>query len=63
MPPPGMAGVDDRMYLDKESNAWRFEADDGTEMEYDASKAAWIPVVRPIATIYLATVANSFVDS
>ncbi|KAK1232303.1 hypothetical protein PQX77_004554 [Marasmius sp. AFHP31] len=36
---------DPRVYFDKESNTWRYEEDDGTEMEYAASKGAWVPVV------------------
>jgi HIV Tat-specific factor 1 len=37
---------DERVYLFKETNTWRFEADDGNEMEWDAGKSAWVPVVR-----------------
>jgi HIV Tat-specific factor 1 len=38
-------GADERMYFSREAGTWRFEDDDGNEMEYDASKAAWVPVV------------------
>ncbi|KAJ7045509.1 hypothetical protein C8F04DRAFT_1065051 [Mycena alexandri] len=36
---------DDRIYLEKTSNTWRYEEEDGTEMEYDAAKAIWVPLV------------------
>ncbi|KAJ7594150.1 hypothetical protein C8J56DRAFT_1002129 [Mycena floridula] len=36
---------DPRIYLSKTSNTWRYEEDDGTEMEYDAAKGSWIPLV------------------
>ncbi|KAL0956589.1 hypothetical protein HGRIS_002727 [Hohenbuehelia grisea] len=36
---------DPRVYFDKASKTWRYEADDGSEQEYDASKGAWVPVV------------------
>lgn len=35
-----------RVYFSKETNTWRLEQDDGTELEYDAAKGAWLPVVR-----------------
>ncbi|KAL0574955.1 hypothetical protein V5O48_007000 [Marasmius crinis-equi] len=41
---PAALAADPRVYLDKESNKWRREEDDGTEMEYD-SKGSWVPVV------------------
>ncbi|KAJ7462298.1 hypothetical protein B0H11DRAFT_2160144 [Mycena galericulata] len=55
-PPPSAAGSsaqaladafanDDRIYLEKSSNTWRYEEEDGTEMEYDAVKGKWIPLV------------------
>ncbi|KAJ7287541.1 hypothetical protein C8J57DRAFT_1284225 [Mycena rebaudengoi] len=55
-PPPSAAGTsaqaladafakDDRIYLFKETNTWRYEEEDGTEMEYDATKAAWVPLL------------------
>ncbi|KAF9024814.1 hypothetical protein BDZ89DRAFT_1040878 [Hymenopellis radicata] len=34
-----------KVYFSKESNTWRYEEDDGTEMEYDAGKGAWLPLV------------------
>ncbi|EIN11981.1 hypothetical protein PUNSTDRAFT_63042 [Punctularia strigosozonata HHB-11173 SS5] len=37
--------TDERVYLSKETNTWRFEADDGTEMEWDVGKNAWLPVL------------------
>ncbi|KAJ7647343.1 hypothetical protein FB45DRAFT_893169 [Roridomyces roridus] len=36
---------DDRIYLEKSSNTWRYEEEDGTEMEYDAAKGKWVPLV------------------
>ncbi|KAJ7072334.1 hypothetical protein C8F01DRAFT_1044893, partial [Mycena amicta] len=35
----------DRIYLEKATNTWRYEEDDGTEMEYDAAKGKWVPLV------------------
>lgn len=40
------AGMEDRMFFSRETGTWRFEDDDGNEMEYDTSKNAWAPVVR-----------------
>ncbi len=37
---------DPRVHFDQQANAWRFEQDDGSELEYDAAKGAWVPVVR-----------------
>ena len=37
---------DPRVHFDRSAGTWRFEQDDGTELEYDAAKAAWVPVVR-----------------
>ena len=36
---------DDRIHFSKATGTWRFESDDGTEMEWDASKGAWVPLV------------------
>ncbi|KAF9049722.1 hypothetical protein BJ165DRAFT_1453040 [Panaeolus papilionaceus] len=36
---------DPRIYFSKTTNTWRFEQDDGSELEYDNTKGAWIPVV------------------
>ncbi|KAJ7218074.1 hypothetical protein GGX14DRAFT_599556 [Mycena pura] len=55
-PPPSAAGSsaqalaeafakDDRIYLEKTTNTWRYEEDDGTEMEYDPVKGKWVPLV------------------
>lgn len=38
---------DPRVHFDRQAGTWRFEDDDGNEMEYDAAKGAWVPVVRP----------------
>ncbi|EIW83023.1 hypothetical protein CONPUDRAFT_52939 [Coniophora puteana RWD-64-598 SS2] len=37
--------ADPRIHFDRESNSWRYEQDDGTELEYDTAKAAWVPVL------------------
>ncbi|KAG6862264.1 hypothetical protein C0995_002195 [Termitomyces sp. Mi166 len=36
---------DERVYFSKEANAWRLEQDSGPELEYDAAKGAWVPLV------------------
>ncbi|KDR75919.1 hypothetical protein GALMADRAFT_248714, partial [Galerina marginata CBS 339.88] len=36
---------DPRIYFSKTANSWRFEQDDGSELEYDSAKNAWIPLV------------------
>ena len=36
---------DPRVHFDKQSGTWKFEDDDGNEMEYDATKGVWVPVV------------------
>ncbi|PPQ67318.1 hypothetical protein CVT25_005902 [Psilocybe cyanescens] len=36
---------DPRIYFSKTANTWRFEQDDGTELEFDAAKSSWIPLV------------------
>lgn len=36
---------DPRVHFDRNSGTWRFEDDNGDEMEYDSSKGAWVPVV------------------
>ncbi|KAF9566790.1 hypothetical protein CPC08DRAFT_703757 [Agrocybe pediades] len=36
---------DPRIYFSKTANAWRFEQDDGSELEFDSAKNAWIPIV------------------
>ena len=37
---------DPRVHYDRNAGTWRFEHDDGSELEYDAAKGAWVPVVR-----------------
>lgn len=37
---------DPRVHFDKTEGTWRFEDDNGDEMEYDATKGVWVPVVR-----------------
>lgn len=34
------------VYFSKTAGTWRYEQDDGTEMEYDPSNAVWVPLVR-----------------
>ncbi|KDQ27602.1 hypothetical protein PLEOSDRAFT_51142 [Pleurotus ostreatus PC15] len=36
---------DPRIYYDKESGSWKFEGDDGTEMEYDGVKGKWVSIL------------------
>ena len=39
---------DDRIHFSKTTGTWQFEDEDGTEMEWDVSKGAWVPLVfRP----------------
>ncbi|KAJ3989117.1 hypothetical protein F5890DRAFT_1487944 [Lentinula detonsa] len=55
-PPPVAAGssasaqaaafsTDQRVYFSKESNTWRYEEEDGAEMEFDAAKGLWVPLI------------------
>ncbi|KIK67446.1 hypothetical protein GYMLUDRAFT_1020457 [Collybiopsis luxurians FD-317 M1] len=37
--------TDPRVYLNKETSTWRYEEDDGTEMEFDAAKGLWVPLI------------------
>ena len=37
--------ADDRIHYDRAAGSWRYEDEDGNEMEYDATKGAWVPVV------------------
>ncbi|KAL1750595.1 hypothetical protein FB107DRAFT_267281 [Schizophyllum commune] len=45
--PPSAAAysADHLVYYNKETATWRFEDDDGNEMEYDATKGSWVPVL------------------
>ncbi|KAF9461270.1 hypothetical protein BDZ94DRAFT_1167931 [Collybia nuda] len=36
---------DPRIYFSKTAQAWRLEEDNGNELEYDASKGLWVPLV------------------
>lgn len=36
---------DDRVHFSKETGTWRFEQEDGAELEYDTTKSQWLPVV------------------
>lgn len=38
---------DPHVHFDRQAGAWRFEDDDGNELEYDAAKGAWVSLVRP----------------
>ncbi|KAG7098531.1 hypothetical protein E1B28_000470 [Marasmius oreades] len=42
---PAAFASDLRVYYNKETETWRYEEDDGTEMEYDVSKGSWMPLV------------------
>jgi HIV Tat-specific factor 1 len=37
--------ADPRVYFSKETNTWRYEQDDGSELEYDTSTGQWIPLI------------------
>lgn len=37
--------ADDRVHFSKETGTWRFEQEDGPELEYDTTKSQWLPVV------------------
>ena len=37
--------ADERVHFSRETGTWRFEQDDGTELEYDTAKSQWVPVV------------------
>ncbi|KAG9038049.1 hypothetical protein FRB95_002977 [Tulasnella sp. JGI-2019a] len=36
---------DPRVYFNKVDSRWQFEDDDGTEMEWDTAKHAWVPII------------------
>ncbi|KAL1942094.1 hypothetical protein VTO73DRAFT_6624 [Trametes versicolor] len=36
---------DPRVHFDRTAGTWRFEQDDGTELEYDDEKGAWVPLL------------------
>ncbi|KAF8629666.1 hypothetical protein AX17_005605 [Amanita inopinata Kibby_2008] len=36
---------DPRIYFSKSNNTWRYEEEDGTEMEFDAAKGTWVPAL------------------
>ncbi|THV05065.1 hypothetical protein K435DRAFT_774056 [Dendrothele bispora CBS 962.96] len=42
---PAAFADDPRVYFSKDTNTWRYEEDDGTEMEFDAAKGSWVPLV------------------
>jgi hypothetical protein len=37
---------DPNISFDKETGKWRYETDDGKELEYDALTRTWVPIVR-----------------
>ncbi|KAG6337083.1 hypothetical protein ID866_1994 [Astraeus odoratus] len=43
--PAAAFAADDCVHFSKETGTWRFEQEDGTELEYDAAKGHWVPVV------------------
>ena len=47
--------ADDRIHFDRTTGTWRLEDDDGNEMEYDAGKGAWVPVVSAILYLSMCT--------
>jgi len=42
---------DERIHFSKESGTWRFEDEDGAEMEWDVAKGIWVPVVSTQLTV------------
>lgn len=38
--------LDERIHFSRETGAWMYEDEDGTEMEWDTAKKAWVPVVK-----------------
>lgn len=36
---------DDRIHYSKVTGTWQYEDDDGTEMEWDAARGVWKPLV------------------
>lgn len=51
--PTGDFASDPRIHFDQQSGKWAFEADDGTEMEWDLHRGAWVPVVSLTGTLFL----------
>lgn len=37
--------ADPRIHFNQQSGKWAFEADDGTEMEWEEARGVWVPVV------------------
>lgn len=72
VPPSALAGSspaaqeaafadDPRVHFDRASGTWRLENDDGSELEYDAAKGAWVPVVSiTCRNMYARTSADTF---
>lgn len=44
---------DPRVYFSRETNSWRIEDDEGSELEFEPSKGVWVAVVRPCNAIWL----------
>ncbi|KIY64154.1 hypothetical protein CYLTODRAFT_381276 [Cylindrobasidium torrendii FP15055 ss-10] len=44
-PLPDAFKDDPRVFLSTETHTWRYEEDDGTEMEYNSAKGGWLPVI------------------
>ena len=47
--------TDPRIHFDRQSGTWRLEDDNGDELEYDAAKGKWVPVVRILRARLAAT--------
>ncbi|KAG9316468.1 hypothetical protein JVU11DRAFT_2504 [Chiua virens] len=49
LPPPAaptnLFAADDHVHFSTETETWRYEQEDGTELEYDKTKSQWVPVV------------------
>ncbi|KAI5478405.1 hypothetical protein MNV49_005154 [Pseudohyphozyma bogoriensis] len=44
--PTGSFEADPRVHFNTVSSKWTFEADDGSEMEWDTNRGAWVPVLE-----------------
>jgi HIV Tat-specific factor 1 len=38
--------ADPRIHYSRETGTWRLENEDGSELEYDATKGTWVALVR-----------------
>lgn len=50
---------DPRIHFDTQAQSWRFEDDDGNELEFDAAKGAWVPVVSAAPSLSVAIIRSA----